>query len=224
MLSLFEIEVTALLFVWVIFVVAILTRSLYYWMLKRGVENNVAVYFNRKVVHIFAGGICAAVVPFVFETPILPLVFAMFLAILTYVPHKLGKILFWFQTEENMYEVTFAIMWGLIIALGWFLSKGNFWFGILPVLFMAVGDALTGIVRNVIYRRRTKSWWGNLTMALFAIPLGAMLGFAGILAGAVASVIEHFEFYPIDDNATVPSISFLILLLAKFYAPSLLQF
>jgi len=48
-------------------------------------------------------------------------------------------------------------MWGLIIALGWLASEGNFWFGVLLVLFMSIGDAVTGIVRNMLYKRITKS-------------------------------------------------------------------
>jgi hypothetical protein len=61
-------------------------------------------------------------------------------------------------------------------------------------------------------------------MAAFSIPAGIILGIAGVLAGAIVSVVEHFEFGPIDDNITVPSISFLILLLAIFFAPCLLTF
>jgi phytol kinase len=59
-------------------------------------------------------------------------------------------------------------------------------------------------------------------MALFSIPVGATLGVAGMLAGASASLVEHFEFKPIDDNITVPLVSFLILIGAKYYAPWLL--
>jgi phytol kinase len=113
------------------------------------------------------------------------------LAIFIYIPHRIGKIMYWFQTQENMYEVSFCIMWGVIISLGWWLSQGNFWFGILPVLFMSVGDAVTGVVRNYIYKKRTKSWWGNLAMAAFSITVGTTLGQAGMIAGAVASFIER---------------------------------
>jgi len=61
-------------------------------------------------------------------------------------------------------------------------------------------------------------------MALFSIPAGAILGFAGIIAGALASFVEHFEFNPIDDNITVPALSFVILLLTKVFAPWMLTF
>jgi len=222
MISIEESVATALLFVWVIFVAAVLTKGLYNYMKRRNLEHNVAVYYNRKIIHILTGGLVAILVPFIFKTPIFPFAMAMLLSIFLYLPHKIGKLMYWFQTEDNTYEVSFCIMWGITITLGWIVSGCNFWFGVLPVIFMSVGDALTGIVRNILYKRRTKSWWGNLAMASFSIPIGATLGIAGILAGATASFIEHFESNPIDDNVTIPLTSFTILLLAKFCAPWLL--
>ncbi|MBC7129791.1 dolichol kinase, partial [Candidatus Bathyarchaeota archaeon] len=183
---------------------------------------NVAIYYNRKVIHVFTGGIVALLVPIIFETPILPFIMAMLLAVFTYLPHKTGKLMYWFQTADNMYEVSFCIMWGVIIALGWLISNGNFWVGILPAVFMSIGDAVTGVVRNILYQRRTKSWWGNLAMALFTIPTGITLGLAGMIAGAAASIVEHFEFNPIDDNVTVPITSFIIILLSLIFAPQTL--
>jgi len=219
-----EVSATVLLSTWVIFVATILTKKLYDYMMRRGVEQNVAVYYNRKIIHLLAGGVCAVIVPFVFKTAYLPLIMSVALTLLIYVPHKHGKLMYWFQTGDNMYEVSFAIMWGAILTLGWVFSSGNFWLGVLPVLFMSVGDAITGIVRNVLYKERTKSWWGNLAMALFSIVAGATLGVAGVSAGAVASLVEHFEFKPIDDNIIVPFVSFIILVLANSYAPWLLRF
>ncbi|MCS7114532.1 MAG: dolichol kinase [Nitrososphaerota archaeon] len=214
--------VTILLFVWVVFVAEFLTRKLHGYMVRRGIPHNVAVYYNRKVIHVLTGGVVALVVPFVFKTPLLPFTMAMFLAFFLYIPHRKGRLMGWFQVEENSYEVSFCIMWGVMIALGWIVSGANFWFGVLPAIFMSVGDAVTGMVRNMLYRRRTKSWWGNLAMASFSIPVGAILGAAGMLAGTAASIVEHFEANPIDDNVTVPLASFIILIIAKFYAPWLL--
>jgi len=224
MITATEVAETALLFIWVMAVALLITKRFYSYMRGRGVEHYVAVYYNRKVIHILAGGVVAIVVPFIFKTALLPLVMACFLAIFLYIPHRIGRIMQWFQTEENMYEVSFAAMWGIVLCLGWFASGGDFWFGVLPILFMAVGDSLTGIVRNLLYKRRTKSWKGNIAMAMFSIPVGATLGVAGVLAGACASFVEHFEFKPIDDNITVPLVSFSILIVAKYYAPWLLTF
>ena len=224
MVTVEEIITTIVLFCWVIFVATVITRTFYRRMRNRGIDHYVAVYYDRKIIHILAGGLCGVIASLMFKTPLLPFIMSMFLAVFLYIPHGMHKILFWFQTEDNMYEVSFCIMWGVVISLGWLVSGGNFWFGVIPVLFMAVGDALTGIVRNIIYKKRTKSWWGNLARLLFSIPVGATLGVAGILAGTIASFVEHFEFKPIDDNIPVPSVSFIVLIIAKFYAPWLLTF
>jgi dolichol kinase len=214
-----EVAVTMLLLSWVIFVVVFLTRKTYDFMVRRKVEHNVAVYYNRKIIHVLAGGLCALIIPAAFESFILPLTMSMLLSIFLLICHRGKRLMYWFQTEDNNYEVSFCIMWGLIISLGWILSGGDFRIGVLPVIFMSIGDAITGIVRNIIYKRRTKSWWGNLAMALFSVIAGTAMGFAGMLAGAAASIVEHFEFKSIDDNVLIPLTSFIILLLARHIAP-----
>ncbi len=217
-----ELVATVLLIGWVVFVVTVLTRALYNRMRSRGIEHDVAVYYNRKVIHILAGGLPAVAVPLIFKTPFLPFMMAMLLAIFTFMLHKINRVMYWFQTEDNLYEVSFCIMWGAIITLGWVVS-GDLWFGAIPVLFMSVGDAVTGLVRNLIYGKRVKAWWGNLIMAAFSMSIGAALGVAGILAGGAASFLEHFEFRLIDDNVIVPLVSFMILAFAKLYAPWMLS-
>ncbi len=214
-----ELITTLILFSWVIFVVTFLTKKLYVFMRKRNIKHEVAVYYNRKVIHILTGGLCALAVLIAFKSFILPLAMSLLLALLLFIYHKSNRLMKWFQTEDNMYEVSFCIMWGLILTLGWLLSSGDFRFGVLPVLFMSIGDAVTGITRNVLYKRRTKSWWGNLAMVSFSMVVGILMGVAGMLAGVAASLVEHFEFKPIDDNVLIPITSLSILLLAKFLAP-----
>jgi hypothetical protein len=63
-ISLLEIIVTVVLLIWGVFVITILTKYLYGQMGKRGFEHNVSVYYNRKIIHIFAGGLIAVLFPF----------------------------------------------------------------------------------------------------------------------------------------------------------------
>ena len=224
LISFNEIIAASLFFVWVVFLTKVLSKKIYEWMEIRGIKYEVAVYYNRKVVHVLGGGLCALIVPFTFTSPILPFVFAMTFAILIYHSLRSGRTMCWFQIESNHYEISFIIMWGIIISLGWIVSGGNFWFGVLPTLFMSIGDAITGIVRNRLHKKRSKSWWGNLAMGVFSTIIGATMGIAGIIAGAAASFTEHFEFKLIDDNVSVPSVSFLILLFIQIYLPELLSF
>ena len=208
-----EVFYALILLTWVIFVSFPLTRWLYSLMRGRGLSHGVAIYFNRKVIHILAGGLIALLVPHLFSTPLLPLSMSLILAALLYIPHWRGELLTWFQTPENLFEVHFCIAWGLAITAGWLLTGGDFRLGIIPVLYMSFGDAVTGVVRNLLFRRRTKSWWGNIAMAAVCLPIGYMLGLWGVVSALVASFIEHFEFGPIDDNLTIPLSSFLILYL-----------
>ncbi len=204
------IYVTAL-FAWVLFVSHYVCKKIYNTLLRRGYEHNVVVYYNRKIIHILAGGLVSVLVPFLFKSFILIAILVAVLAVGNYLPHRSGKIWYWYQVKENMYEVHFILMWGLMMGLGFFL--GNLTIGVLPILFMSIGDGITGIVRNMIYQRRTKSWWGNLAMALFCIPAGFLsLGVSGAVAGAAASIIEKLEFRWVDDNITVPLVSFITLL------------
>ncbi len=203
-----------IILLWVVFVVQKLTLWTYNWMIKRGITHIKAVYYNRKIIHILAGGLAVFLVPFLFTTPLYPIILAAILAIATYLPHRKNKLMYWFQTEDNMYEVHFCIMWGVVVTLGWLIFH-NWWYGVIPVAFMALGDGVTGIVRNILYNKRTKSWIGNIAMAAVTIPLGYIaLGHIGALAGLLASIVEHFEIMNlIDDNITVPLTSFLTILL-----------
>jgi len=205
-------------FLWVLFVVGVLTYLCFKAMVKR-VPDRVAVYYNRKIIHILAGGLIGYLVPFTFTTPFYPLVLSMILGVFTLIPHLLNRIMYWFQTNDNVYEVHFCLSWGLILTAGWLFTSGNFWFGVVPIMFMALGDAVTGLVRNAMFKRRTKSWWGNLTMAVVNIIIGLKLALPGVVAGLFSSIIEHFEFGPIDDNLTIPVSSFLILMLFHLFAP-----
>ncbi len=194
------------------------TKKLYDIMVSRGMKRNVAVYYNRKIIHMAAGGVVALALPFVFHEPFIPFVLAMILALFTYIPHKTGKLMYWFQVEENMYEVNFCIAWGIAVLLLW-LILGDPRLAILPPMLISFGDAVTGIVRNALFKRRTKHWIGNLAMAGLTIPLG--LFYAGIVGGvtsALASVIERFEFNPIDDNILIGLTSTAILLIARALA------
>jgi dolichol kinase len=209
-----ELIYTAILFIWVLIVVIPLTKFTYNVMVKKGTTHIKAVYYNRKIIHILAGGVVSIMIPLLgYTTPltIIPMLILLFLA--TYIPHKTGKLLYWFQDPDNINEVNFVIMWGAVMITSWVVFK-DWVYGVVPVAFMSFGDGITGIVRNALYNKRNKSWFGNLAMAIVTVPVGQIiLGLPGAFAGLVASIVEHFEIHSkIDDNITVPLVSFLIIL------------
>ena len=198
---------------WILFVIKILTKKIYE-KFKNKIPENVIIYFNRKLIHIAAGG-TVLLIPFVYLEPLVPVLFSALLTLFIYLTRKRNRLMYWFQSKSNDYELHFTIMSTIMLTLGYLL--GNVWYGVLPVAFMAIGDGVTGIIRNVIFKKRTKSWIGNLGMMLVNIVIGNVMGIPGIVAGIIASIIEKFEFLDgkIDDNITVPLVSFLTLLLLK---------
>ncbi len=185
------------------FGIVYLTKLTYRIMRSKDFPHNVAVYYNRKIIHVLAGGAIALLVPRFFTSPIVPAVMAAILAVATYIPHRTGKLMEWFQVPDNMYEVNFCIMWGVSVTVAWVLL-GDPVYALVPIAFMAFGDAATGFTRNLLFRRRTKSWVGNIAMFAVSAPVAyALIGAWGVPIAAAASIIEHFEFGPIDDNVLV---------------------
>ncbi len=206
--------------------IVLLTKPIYLRLRAQGVASNVAVYYNRKIVHIAAGGAVALAVPYLFTSPIYPLSIGLALTAFTLIPHVSGRRLSWLQTAENRNDVKFTLMWGIAIFALWFLLDDPF-LAILPPVFMAFGDGVTGVVRNALFKRRTKSPIGNLFMVAVCIPLGYWLAgqaavpipWWGVIAGLVASIVERFEFGPIDDNILITLASSGVLLIGASIGP-----
>lgn len=192
--------------------VLVLTKKLFKIMMNKNFKVNVAVYYNRKMIHVLAGGVVAFIVPYIFSSPLIPTIFAMLIGLILYLPHRKKNLLKWFQVSENAYEVNFCFAWGLSLMAVW-LVTGNPYYAIVPPLFMALGDGITGVVRNSIYGTRTKSWIGNLAMLAVTIPIGIYYAhMPGLLAAIASTLVEHFEIPPFfDDNVLIAITSSLIL-------------
>jgi len=205
-------------------IITIFTKITYEFMIKRQVKKNVAVYYNRKIVHIIGGGVPLLMVPFVFDSPIYPLITGLILATFTYTPFRRGKILYWVQTEENMNDVKFCLMWGVIVFILWH-ALGSPWIAIIPPAFMAFGDAVTGLGRNFFFQKRTKHPLGNVFMLIVSLPIGYFFagieGIAiwGVIAALVATFVERYEFGPIDDNILITVFASIILLIGNYVGP-----
>jgi hypothetical protein len=115
-------------------------------------------------------------------------------------------------------------MWALAVFILWWVT-GSPWIAIIPPAFMAFGDGITGIVRNVAFKERVKHPIGNLYMAGVCIPIGYYFGgiegiaLWGVIAAIAASIVEKFEIGPIDDNVLITITSLAILLIGKTVGP-----
>ena len=213
----FDILLATILSIYVILVFYSL-KYIYEYNIKKGIEKETAVYYNRKYVHIFGGGVTALFIPF-FSSYWYPFFAGVILTMVTYLSHKRGSRLYWFQNNSDYNDVNFCIMWGFSIFLLWaFLGDFYKWISIIPALFMSFGDGVTGIIRNMFFKKRSKHPIGNIFMALVCIPVGYYFGsFSGIAvgvvtAGIIASIVELFEIGPIDDNVFITIISSLFLI------------
>ena len=94
---------------------------------------------------------------------------------------------------------------------------------------MAFGDGVTGIVRNAVIRKRSKSPIGNVFMFIVSAPLGWIVAGMGdpaipvwgLIAAAVATFVERYEFGPIDDNILITIFATAVLLLGIEIGPIL---
>ena len=208
--------------------VLFLTRLPYLAMVRRGMEPIRAVYYNRKIVHMLAGGVGSLMVPLVFVDPWLPLVSGLLLTLFTNLAHATGLRMYWFQTDDNRNDVKFALMWSCSVSALWWLLD-NPWLAILPSLYMAFGDGVTGIARNALIRKRSKSPIGNLFMLLLCAPMGWFIGGLaqpaipvwGLVSAVVATAVERYEFGPIDDNILITVSASAVLLLGSYWGPLL---
>jgi len=208
------------------FSIIFLTKKIYHYMLKRHFKESVAIYYNRKLIHIFAGGVVVLIVPFVFSSPWFPLFSGIVMAIVVYFAHRRGNTFYWFQTQENINDVSFCFMWGIAIFILWWIF-GNPWIAIIPPAFIAFGDGITGIVRNIAFKERKKHPIGNIYMIGVCIPIGYYFANAGvpsiplwgIIAAIVASLFERYEFGKIDDNILVAGSATIILYIGGILGP-----
>jgi phytol kinase len=88
---------------------------------------------------------------------------------------------------------------------------------------MAFGDAVTGVVRNILYKKRTKSPIGNVFMLIVCIFIGYYFASVaikpiplwGVLAAIVATIVERYEIGPIDDNILITVSAMIVLIVGN---------
>ena len=200
--------ITGLLLCWNLFVIHFLTKWIYNFVSK--FKDIPAAYVGRKVVHIFGGGLTALLIPIFYEGYFWLVTVCSFGLAFYVLFMRNYHFMYWFQIQENMYEVHFAFAYGAILLIGVILN--NLLVGLIPLYFMSFGDSATGLIRAVTQKRHVKSWEGSLAMLIICTTIGyIILGNYGILVGAAATLIEKIP--GIDDNITIPFVTgFLVFL------------
>lgn len=155
-------------------------------------------WLNRKLIHL-------STVPaillylYVFKEPYAFFTYGVLITLMLLVHHLRKKELSWFQLKGNLGEVYFALSYTLISILLWNLRA----LAVTVMLLMAVGDALTGIVRMRFCEKRCKHWIGSIAMFVISSIIGyALLGIIGIIIAVVAALAEKQQY--VDDNISIP--------------------
>lgn len=203
-----------------------LSRLSYQWMVEREMEPIQAIYYNRKLIHIVAGGVVALVVPLVFNAPWIPLFIGLLITMLLWEGHHGNWQFEWFQTSDNRNDVKFSLMWTLSVTGLWWWS-GDPWLAVLPALYMALGAGVSGIARTALVGEYNKDPVGNLFMLLVCLPIGLVIGLQaqpalplwGMLSAMAATFVERFDFGPIDDNILIAVITSSTLVLGIWSGP-----
>ncbi len=216
----YDVSVTLIFIVWVLSVIVVISKKVYNYAISKNFDETSARYLSRKTIHILAGGIIAVFVPFVYREPVTPFILSLILTFLLLYNRRHKKMMAWFQETSNFYEVDFTIMWGVSILVGWFFDR-NLWLGVLPAIYMSIGDGITGIVRTLVSKKRYKGVEGSIAMLASIIPFSLIMGYGGMIAAIAGTFAEKQKF--IDDNIAVPLISLLILILFKLFYPQLLK-
>ncbi len=180
---------------------------------SRKVSQRFGTYVARKSIHLLSAGVSVLLAPFLFSDWQMPLLLGSLMVAFTLFGH-FRKPFSWFQIRNNYADVYFTVACTALLVLFW---NYNVWIGVLSALFLAWGDGLTGIVRKFVYKKRNKGLWGNISMFLVCMALGAAMnghvGYAALVGGAFASVVEKFE--RIDDNISIPFGSAIVMTLLR---------
>ena len=199
------------LFILTLLVVYVFSRAVYHFT-----GSN---YKARKFIHFAAGAVAAILAPYLFYTPIVFALISFVLFLLVYFPHKKGSLLYWFQIERKYGEIYFTFAYFSLFSIFWYIDVN---IAIASALFMAVGDGVTGLIKERYYGRREEEKkvkgfnLGNVGMILVSVPIGYYYcGWAGVIAAIFVSILESFE--GIDDNVTIPFGAAAIISLLKLF-------
>lgn len=180
----------------------------------RGVEQ----YVSRKVGH-GVGGMGFLLCVFVFSSVWWPIILASSFILLLGGARLIKPQAFrgvgGTGRQHALAEVYFPVAGTISLAVGWGWL-GEPWLAVVPILFMAWGDMLTGIVRSRIYAREVKGNWGSVAMLCVCLLVAYFFKpyWIGAIGAVVATLVERFT--PLskgiwDDNWTIVLSSLLIM-------------
>jgi len=173
-------------------------------------DKGVEQYISRKVGH-GVGGVRFVPCVFLFSSAWWPIIIASCFCLLLGGARLIKPQAFrgvgGTGRQHAFAEIYFPVAGVISLGVGW-AWLGNPWLAVVPILFMAWGDMLTGLVRSRIYGREVKGDWGSVAMYVVCMSVAYFFEpyWIGAIGATVATLAERNT--PIsrgiwDDNWTI---------------------
>lgn len=153
-------------------------------------------YQTRKIGHIF-GGWAYLVSPLLFDSPLWPIVLSGGFTLLLGGARLFRPTTFrgvgGSSRAHALAEIWFPLASTLSLAIGW-LWLQNPWLAVVPILYMAWGDAVTGLIRGIVYKREVKGNWGSVGMLVVCLLVAGLFSpyWIAAIGALLATLAERF--------------------------------
>lgn len=164
-------------------------------------------YVSRKIVH-FAAGVPIGFSPLLFEEVYYLLGLSLGFLLLLVLTHN-WDFFPGCARKGRWSELYFPLSVGISGAALWHVSP---WAAVVPGLWLAFGDGITGLVRMAVNRREEKGWAGSVACfaACAAVAVLVQPFWVGLLGSVAATLAERFcgdakgSWLRLDDNIAMP--------------------
>lgn len=181
-------------------------------------DYKVPQYISRKLGHFF-GGVAYLMMAFLFEDAWYPMIlsfgFVLLLGGARFIRPSTFRGVGGSGRSHALAEVWFPIAGTISLAVGW-AWLGSPMLALVPILFMAWGDMITGLIRSQMYGREVKGAWGSLGMIVICLLIATLFDpwWIGAIGAVVATLAEKYTpmsrgFW--DDNWSIIVASLLVM-------------
>lgn len=176
--------------------------------------HGIPQYSSRKVAH-FGAAVPIVLFPVVFIDIWFPLALTGAFFLLLVATHNLDAFP-GCARKGRWSEILFPLSMLISLAALWPVSP---WASIVPSLFLAGGDGITGVVRKLVYDAEVKGNWGSVACLAVCLPIGFLVEpwWIGVLAACAFTVAERYcgdakgSWLRIDDNIAAPIASLAVM-------------
>jgi len=182
-------------------------------------DAGIPQYVSRKLGHL-GGAVAFLLCPLLFSSFWWPFILTVgFSALLGYAR--------WYRPStfrgvggsgrpEALAEIHYPAVGIVLIGIVWGILHEP-WIAIIPLTFMGVGDAVTGLIRSKVYGKEVKGVLGSIGMLVTCLLLAYFIEpyWIGAIGAITATIVEKFTptKHWIDDNLTIPLVSALVMAL-----------